>query len=204
MLKKLSIASLLCLSASFAHAECFDGAGGQVCGPVTEYEITINQVELCKSNSCASPVIVSSTASSFDIAAASAGAAVGNYADLDDVAAGIYTHVRTTISPTIDFVAPALSPCGAVPASNPAITISSSVISTSELNNNPQFNLSWNSGETAFVHLIELDQPVVISKAGSLPQVQIDFSTANAHYCSTGTSTSLPGVPYVEVTVIPN
>ena len=201
MLKKLSIASLLCLSASFAHAECFDGTQAEQCGPATEYQITIEQVELCKSAGCSNSVIVSSASASFDIAASSAGAAVGNYADLDDVAAGIYTHVKTTITPSITYAAPAIAgECGAVTSTT--VPITTSVVSSAELSSNTAFNLAWEGGD--LVHSIELDQPVVISKAGSLPQVQIDFSTANAHYCLTATDTSFPGVPYVSVKVIPN
>ena len=201
MLKKLSIASLLCMAASFAHAECFQTSNAEQCGPASEYQITIEQVELCKSASCSNSVIVSSTSASFDIAASSAGAAVGNYADLDDVAAGIYTHVKTTITPSITYAAPAISgECSAVTSTT--VPITTAVASVSDLASNSSFNLSWEGGD--LVHSIELAQPVVISKAGSLPQVQIDFSTANAHYCLTATDTSFPGVPYVSVKVIPN
>lgn len=201
MLKKLSIASLFCLCASFAHAECFNGAAAEQCGPASQYQITIEQVELCKSSACSASVIVSSTSTSFDIASASAGGAVGNYANLDDVAAGIYTHVKTTITPSITYAAPAIAgECGAV--SSTTVPITTSVVSAAELSSNPSFNLLWEGGD--LVHSIELDQPVVISKAGSLPQVQIDFSTANAHYCLTATNTSFPGVPYVSVKVLPN
>ena len=201
MLKKLLIVSLLSMSASFAHAKCFNGTAAHVCGPASEYSITIDQVELCKSSSCSDSVIVSSTSASFDIAASTAGGAVGNYADLDDVAAGIYTHVKTTIAPSITYAAPAIAgECGAV--SSTTVPITTSILSVSDLSSNSDFNLSWESGD--LVHRMELDQPVVISKAGSLPQVQIDFSTAHAHYCVTGPDVSSPGAPYVTIKVLPN
>ena len=201
MLKKLLIVSLLSMSASFAHAKCFNGTAAHVCGPASEYSITIDQVELCKSASCSASVIVSSTSASFDIAASSAGGAVGNYAGLDDVAAGIYTHVKTTIAPSITYAAPAISgEFSAVPSTT--VPITTSILSVSDLSSNTDFNLSWESGD--LVHTLELDQPVVISKAGSLPQVQIDFSTAHAHYCLTATDSSFPGAPYVTIKVLPN
>ena len=201
MLKKLLIVSLLSMSASFAHAKCFNGTAAHVCGPASEYSITIDQVELCKSASCGASVIVSSTSASFNIAASTAGGAVGNYADLDDVAAGIYTHVKTTIAPSITYAAPAISgECSAVTSTT--VPITTSILSVSDLSSNTDFNLSWESGD--LVHTLELDQPVVISKAGSLPQVQIDFSTAHAHYCLTATDSSFPGAPYVTIKVLPN
>ena len=201
MLKKLLIVSLLSMSASFAHAKCFNGTAAHVCGPASEYSITIDQVELCKSSGCTDSVIVSSTSASFDIAASTAGGAVGNYADLDDVAAGIYTHVKTTIAPSITYAAPLIAgECAAVPSTT--VPITTSILSVSDLSSNSDFNLTWESGD--LVHKIELDQPVVISKAGSLPQVQIDFSTAHAHYCVTGPNVSSPGAPYVTIKVLPN
>lgn len=202
MIRIIILASTLMFMATAAKAECVYFDGTETCGPATTYEITVEKVEFCKSQSCASPVVVASANTSFNIASAAAGAAVGNYADLDGVEAGIYTHIKTTLSPSIRFAAPAISgSCSAVPTPVTASVASiSGIANTLQLSQNDDFNLGLVSGK--LVHLLELDTPLAISKSGSLPQVQIDFSTSDAHLCYSGNS--LPGVPFVTVKVFNN
>lgn len=187
-------------SASVAQAECITVSGAS-CGPASSYEITIDKVEFCKSAACSSPVVVASTSTEFDIADASAGGAVGNYADLDDVAAGVYTHIRTTIDGTITYAAAATGSCSAVPAgTSTAVTGITGLGAALAASANTDFNLSLSSPN--LIHTYELSTPLTISKAASLPQVQIDFATADGHLCIG--SASYPGVPFVDITVINN
>ena len=209
MVKRLFASLLLALPVAMplsllpmatAQAECVN-LGSNTCGAATSYEITIEKVEFCKSSSCANAVVVASSSSEFDIAASSAGAAVGNYADLDGVAAGVYTHVRTTIDGSISYGAPATGACSAVSAGTSQDVTTITGISTAlQSSANSDFNLSVSGSD--LIHLYELNRALTISKAGSLPQVQIDFSTADGHICLGGVS--YPGVPYVSIKVFDN
>ena len=191
------IASIILVSHS-VNAECIN-LGSNTCVAATSYEIEIEKVEFCKSSACASPYVVSSTSADFDISSATAGGAVGNYANLDSVPAGVYTHVRTTIDGTIVYSAPATGSCSQqTNTSHDVTTIPNIAVA---LGANPDFNLSL-GGSSDLLHLYELSRPLIITKAGSLPQVQIDFSTADGHICD-GT-TSYPGVPYVNIQVFNN
>ena len=69
-------------------------------GEATEYEITMKKVELCSDSACATATIVGERDMAADIAAADAGATVGNYASTAKIPAGTYTHIRITISRT--------------------------------------------------------------------------------------------------------
>lgn len=80
-----------CLYASPAQAQL-------VSGVATTYNVTINQVELCKSAACTSPIVVGSGAKAFDIASAAIGASIGSYASLDSIPKGTtITHIRATM-----------------------------------------------------------------------------------------------------------
>jgi hypothetical protein len=80
----------------------------------TTYEVTVQKIELCASGSsidgtgasapvCVDPYVVGTTTSSFDIASALAGGALGNYANINTLPAGkTYTHIRLTLSRRFD------------------------------------------------------------------------------------------------------
>ena len=70
-------------------------------GEATEYEITMKKVELCSDASCTTPFTIGETDLAADIAAADAGATVGSYASTSGIPPGTYTHIRITISRTI-------------------------------------------------------------------------------------------------------
>ena len=70
-------------------------------GEATEYEITMKKVELCSDATCTTPITVGETDMAADIAAADAGANVGNYASTAGIPSGTYSHIRITISRTI-------------------------------------------------------------------------------------------------------
>ena len=70
-------------------------------GPATEYEVTLKKVELCNDVSCTSPYVVGDKEMKADIGAADAGATVGNYAPTSEIPSGTYTHLRVTMSRTI-------------------------------------------------------------------------------------------------------
>jgi len=70
-------------------------------GEATEYEITMKKVELCSDATCTTPITVGEIDMAADIAAADAGATVGNYASTAGIPSGTYSHIRITISRTI-------------------------------------------------------------------------------------------------------
>ena len=77
------------------------GFAATATGEATEYEITMKKVELCSDSACATAVIVGERDMNADIAAADAGATVGNYASTSGIPSGTYSHIRITISRTI-------------------------------------------------------------------------------------------------------
>lgn len=89
----LLAATLACLSMS-AEAVNFGG----VAATPTVYEVTMTKVEF--KNSAGSYVILAEGNATFDIAAATAGAAVGAFASGQTLPPGSYTHIRFTLSRT--------------------------------------------------------------------------------------------------------
>ena len=200
------MAAFLSLASSTAFAACFqDDTYTTTCHPATSYELTIQKVELCKDSSCSDTVTVASSTQSFDIGSVGAGAAVGNYADLDTVPAGVYSHVRTTISPNIDLVAPAAGLCPALTSSF-SYTNSAGSVPQAELTANADFPIEWNG--SVLEHTYELSRNVVISKSASLPQIQVDFSTSTAALCldipSPGSPIFVAGVPDISIRIFDN
>lgn len=211
MYRKLASVSLLTglfsVLASAAWSACFqDDSYATTCHPATQYEIQIQQVEFCKSSACSDPFLVASTSQTFDISSVGVGAAVGNYANLDNVPAGIYTHVRSTISPSITFSAAAAGNCASGRTGYTEIYNPTTSAPDSELATNSGFGITWNSDDTAFEHLHELTTAVAISKAGSLPQIQIDFATQEAALClgPAGLGNMYPGIPEINIKVLAN
>ena len=70
-------------------------------GAATEYEVTMKKVELCSDATCTTPITVGERDMAADIAAADAGATVGSYASTSGIPSGTYSHIRITISRTI-------------------------------------------------------------------------------------------------------
>ena len=201
MFRYIFAALVVAISYVPAYANCPTIDGTETCGPATTYQITVEKVEFCTSSACANPVTVASSTTSFNIASAAAGAAVGEYANLDSVDAGIYTHVRTTLSPNVSYLAPVEGGCSAVTSSTPvSVATIPNLAVLLQASQNEDFNLAYDG--TNLIHRFELSSPIAISKAGSLPQVQIDFSTSNAHICHGGVS--YPGIPFVDIQVFDN
>ena len=77
------------------------GYAATATGEATEYEITMKKVELCSDATCTTPITVGETDMAADIAAVDAGATVGSYASTSGIPSGTYSHIRITISRTI-------------------------------------------------------------------------------------------------------
>ena len=70
-------------------------------GEATEYIVTMKKVELCEDSACATSYTIGDSSMDADIAAANAGATVGNYASTSGIPAGkTYAHLRVTLSRT--------------------------------------------------------------------------------------------------------
>ena len=70
-------------------------------GPATEYEVTMKKVELCSDSACATAVTVGERDMKAEIAAADAGAQVGNFSSTTGIPAGTYTHIQITMDRAI-------------------------------------------------------------------------------------------------------
>jgi len=66
------------------------GYAATATGEATEYEITMKKVELCSDATCTTPITVGEIDMAADIAAADAGATVGNYASTAGIPSGTY------------------------------------------------------------------------------------------------------------------
>lgn len=77
------------------------GYAATATGEATEYEITMKKVELCSDATCTTPITVGERDMAADIAAVDAGATVGSYASTSGIPSGTYSHIRITISRTI-------------------------------------------------------------------------------------------------------
>lgn len=77
------------------------GYAATATGEATEYEITMKKVELCSDATCTTPITVGEIDMAADIAAVDAGATVGSYASTSGIPSGTYSHIRITISRTI-------------------------------------------------------------------------------------------------------
>lgn len=70
-------------------------------GEATEYTVTMKKVELCEDSACTASYTVGEKDMAANIAAATAGADVGNYAPTTGLPIGTtYTHLRVTLSRT--------------------------------------------------------------------------------------------------------
>ena len=78
-----------------------NGYAATATGEATEYEITMKKVELCSDATCTTPITVGEIDMAADIAAVDAGATVGSYASTSGIPSGTYSHIRITISRTI-------------------------------------------------------------------------------------------------------
>ncbi len=70
-------------------------------GPATQYKVEMQKVELCEDSACATSTVIGTKIMPVDIASASAGANVGNYAPTTGLPLGkTFSHLRVTISRT--------------------------------------------------------------------------------------------------------
>lgn len=70
-------------------------------GEATEYQVTVEKVELCEDSACSSSTTVGEADKTVDIASSASGADVANYAATTGLPLGkTFTHLRITISRT--------------------------------------------------------------------------------------------------------
>ena len=90
---------LLILILTFLTFNNANAASGT--GEATQYRVTMKKVELCSDSTCTTPILVGERDMQADIAAAEAGATVGNFTSTAGIPGGTYTHIRITISRSI-------------------------------------------------------------------------------------------------------
>ncbi|MDC0519318.1 hypothetical protein OAN92_01095 [Candidatus Pelagibacter ubique] len=199
-------------------------------GEATEYEITMKKVELCSDATCTTPITVGEIDMAADIAAADAGATVGNYASTAGIPSGTYSHIRITISRTIqitgtvvisdssscftdggtDNVANNLLPTTATSASSTTMYLvddDSYAVGTGATGSditigytNPTYATSMSVSGDNAVMIYELTEPY--TRLLKAPVIEVAFNTENAVGCE-DTSADVMWIeePYVSITI---
>lgn len=186
----------------FVFGICFAGTvsaacpGGATCGAATKYDVRLLEAALCQDAACATGYVVGSASKSFDIASATVGSALGSYAKLDSLPAGVFTYIKVVIDRTFGITGTAAG-CAAQTASSP-ISVPNG-IPIDGLNGMP--GMSWNDPATkAQIKIIQvLPTPLVISKAGSRPTITVKFDTQEGLMCVGGAP--YPKAPSATITV---
>ncbi|MDC1054876.1 hypothetical protein OAP93_00415 [Candidatus Pelagibacter ubique] len=199
-------------------------------GEATEYEITMKKVELCSDATCTTPITVGEIDMAADIAAADAGATVGNYASTAGIPSGTYSHIRITISRTIqitgtvvisdssscftdggtDNVADNLLPTTATSASSTTMYLvddDSYAVETGASGSditigytNPTYATSMSVSGDNAVMIYELTEPY--TRLLKAPVIKIAFNTENAVGCEDTTADVMwIEEPYVSITI---
>ena len=206
------------------------GYAATATGEATEYEITMKKVELCSDATCTTPITVGEIDMAADIAAADAGATVGNYASTAGIPSGTYSHIRITISRTIQITGTVVisgsSSCftdGGTDnvADNLLVTTATSASSTtmylvnddsyavgtgttgSDITigyTNPTYATSMSVSGDNAVMIYELTEPY--TRLLKAPVIKIAFNTENAVGCEDTTADVMwIEEPYVSITI---
>ena len=140
-------------------------------GEATEYEITMKKVELCSDSACATAAIVGERDMAADIAAADAGATVGNYASTAGIPAGTYTHIRITISRTFQIT-------GSVVDGSTTCTTDGGT----DNDNDQMLNSGTGTATSTAMYLVDADSYSAANGAGGGSNITISY--ANPTYAS--------------------
>ena len=206
------------------------GYAATATGEATEYEITMKKVELCSDATCTTPITVGEIDMAADIAAADAGATVGNYASTAGIPSGTYSHIRITISRTIqitgtvvisdssscftdggtDNVADNLLATTATSASSTTMYLvddDSYAVETGATGSditigytNPTYATSMSVSGDNAVMIYELTEPY--TRLLKAPVIKIAFNTENAVGCEDTTADVMwIEEPYVSITI---
>ena len=206
------------------------GYAATATGEATEYEITMKKVELCSDATCTTPITVGERDMAADIAAADAGATVGNYASTAGIPSGTYSHIRITISRTIQITGSVVisdsSSCftdGGTDnvADNLLVTTATSASSTtmylvnddiyavgtgatgSDITigyTNPTYATSMSVSGDNAVMIYELTEPY--TRLLKAPVIKVAFNTENAVGCEDTTADVMwVEEPYVSITI---
>jgi len=207
------------------------GYAATATGEATEYEITMKKVELCSDATCTTPITVGETDMAADIAAADAGATVGNYASTAGIPSGTYSHIRITISRTIQITGTVVisdsSSCftdGGTDnvADNLLVTTATSASSTTMYlvnddgykvgtgdNTRKDITIGYTNPTYASSMIVSGDNAVMIyeltepyTRLLKAPVIKIAFNTENAVGCEdTGGDVMWIEEPYVSITI---
>ena len=199
-------------------------------GEATEYEVTMKKVELCSDAACATAITVGEKNMLADIAAATAGATVGNYAPTSGIPSGTYTHIRVTISRAIQITGSVVVGSGACftdggidnDADNLLATAATTAVSTPMyLSNadgykvgtgdtsasnitityaNPKYAKSISVSGDDAIMIYKLNEPY--TRLVKAPVIKIGFNTQNALGCEDTTADVMwVEEPYVSISI---
>ena len=199
-------------------------------GEATQYKITMKKVELCSDSTCTTPVLVGEKDLQADIAAGDAGATVGTFASTSGIPGGTYTHIRITISRSIqitgsvvvgsgacftdggnDNVVNNLLPTAATAASSTPMYLSdedgykvgTGDTSASNINivySTPKYAASMSVSGDNAIMIYKLTEP--FTRLVKTPLIKISFNTENALGCE-DTSADVMWIeePFVSISI---
>ena len=140
-------------------------------GAATEYEVTMKKVELCSDSACDTAVIVGERDMAADIAAADAGATVGNYASTSGIPSGTYTHIKITMSRTFQIT-------GSVVDGSTTCTTDGGT----DNDNDQMLNSGTGTATSTAMYLVDADSYSAANGAGGGSNITISY--ANPTYAS--------------------
>jgi len=156
-------------------------------GEATEYEVTMKKVELCTDASCTSPVTVGERDMAANIAAADAGATVGNYASTAGIPGGTYTHIRITMSRTFQIT-------GTVTSGGQACATDGGT----DNDNDQMLDSGTGTATSTTMYLVDADSYNAANGAGGGANITISY--ANPTYASSMTVSGDLGVMTYKLT----
>ena len=156
-------------------------------GAATEYEVTMKKVELCSDATCTTPTTVGERDMAADIAAADAGATVGNYASTSGIPSGTYTHIRITMSRTFQIT-------GTVTSGGNACATDGGT----DNDNDQMLDAGTGTATTTAMYLVDADGYAAANGNGGGSDITISY--ANPTYASSMTVSGDNAVMIYELT----
>lgn len=173
-------------------------------GRATKYEVDVQEVKLCMDALCTSGYVLGTGSKTFDIASATAGAAVGSYAAIDNIPAGTYTYIRVILGSTFTITGTCTAGAVTKTAANTGSTVPNGVPIDAFAGKTAADGVYWyDAGKTKIAVISALPTPIVATGAATeQPQTTVKFNTSSALGCTdAGGGFIYPSQPDVAVTI---
>lgn len=137
-------------------------------GRATKYEVDVQEVKLCMDALCTSGYVLGTGSKTFDIASATAGAAVGSYAAIDNIPAGTYTYIRVILGSTFTITGTCTAGAVTKTAANTGSTVPNGVPIDAFAGKTAADGVYWyDAGKTKIAVISALPTPIVATGAAT-------------------------------------